>query len=286
MQTCLITGATSGLGRATALELGRLGWSLWLVGRNPRRGEAVADRINRSGTGAQAQFIRADVSSLAAMRSLAAQVERQAPRLDVLINNAGARHMDAAESADGVERTFATNHLGHFVLTLSLLGALGRSEDGRIINVASSAHRGGRGEFEEVLKASPYDGRRAYAESKLANVLFTLELARRLAGTRIKVNAVDPGGVATRFARNNGLVAWVRHCAFYLRHGSLLFPRRACRTIVWLASSAEATALTGGYYHDKKPVNMSPLARDAELAGRLWELSKRLVGASGSDVKN
>ena len=139
-KTCLITGATSGIGRATAIELGRLGWDLWLVGRDSRRGEAVVRTVKRLGKGGRTSFIQTDLSSLEAVRALVTQVRRETARIDVLINNAGARYLAPGRSRDGIERTFATNHLGPFLLTLLLVDLLARSEAGRVVNVASSAH--------------------------------------------------------------------------------------------------------------------------------------------------
>lgn len=283
-KTCLITGATSGIGRATAVELGRLGWDLWLVGRDERRGAAVARDIEKLGRGGRVRFLRADISSLAEVRALADDVRRDAGHLDVLVNNAGARILRPGRSVDGVELTFATNHLGHFVLTLLLIDLLARAEAGRVINVSSSAHHAGRGDFAAVLSMERYDGRKAYAEAKLANVLFTRELSRRLQGTAICVNAVDPGGVATRFAKNNGLIPWMRHYVAYARHGKLLTPKRGCRTVVYLASSEAVAGASGGYYFDGRPAEMSAAAKDNASAFRLWLLSLKLAGIRPQEI--
>lgn len=282
-KTCLITGATSGIGRATALELGRLGWDLWLAGRDKRRGESMARVIERLGKGGRARFIATDVSSLREVRALANAVRAETRHLDVLVNNAGARIMSFGRSADGIELTFATNHLGHFLLTLLLLDLLSLPGAGRVVNVSSGAHRAGRGDFEGVLGGRPYDGRKAYAEAKLANVLFTREFSRRLQGASVTAYAADPGGVATRFALNNGIIAWLRHCVAYARHGTLLTPRQGCRTIVALATLAAENLSSGGYYFDSKEVQSSKQAQNEHLSRKLWDLSVTLSGINPAE---
>jgi len=252
---------------------------LWLVGRDPDRGMRVVRAIERLGTGASARFERVDVSELHEVEALAERVRAEADSLDVLINNAGTRLMESRRSTAGIESTFATNHLGHFALTLLLREPLESSGRARVINLTSDEHRAGTGDFEAVLKADPYDGRRAYSESKLANLLFTLELSRRWAHGGITANAVDPGGVLTRFARNNGLWAWFRHCAFYVKERSLLTARQACRTVVWLAAANEVAGVTGRCFSStRQEITPSPCAQDHAVARKLWELSEQLSG--------
>ncbi len=272
----VITGATSGIGRATALGLAREGgWELWLVGRSRGRGERVVQEVRHLGQGNRARFVQVDLANLGEVRELLKTLNAEIPWLHVLVNNAGARFMEEGRSAEGIERTFATNHLGHFMLTLGLKERLVASGRGRVVNVASSAHSVGRGEFAEVLESKEYDGRRAYAESKLANVVFTFELARRWSKVPATVNAVDPGGVVSRFGLNNGIGAWVRHVGYYLKQGSLLGARRASETVVYLASAPEVAGVSGRYFRDKREVECSSVARDPALGARLWEVSER-----------
>ncbi len=231
--------------------------------------------VRQLGQGNRARFVQVDLANLCEVRELLKTLNAEIPWLHVLVNNAGARFMEEGRSAEGIERTFATNHLGHFMLTLGLLERLVASGRGRVVNVASSAHSVGRGEFAEVLESKEYDGRRAYAESKLANVVFTFELARRWSKVPATVNAVDPGGVVSRFGLNNGIGAWVRHVGYYLKQGTLLGARRASETVVYLASAPEVAGVSGRYFRDKREVECSSVARDPALGARLWEVSER-----------
>jgi NAD(P)-dependent dehydrogenase (short-subunit alcohol dehydrogenase family) len=219
--------------------------------------------------------VQVDLANVGEVRELLKTLNAEVPWLHVLINNAGARFMEEGRSKEGVERTFATNHLGHFALTLGLKDRLVASGRGRVVNVASSAHSAGRGDFEGVLEAKEYDGRQAYAESKLANVVFTFELAKRWAKLPVTVNAVDPGGVASRFGLNNGIGAWVRHVGYYLKQRTLLSPKKAAETVVYLASAKEMAGVSGGYFRDKREVECSAVARDPAVGERLWEVSER-----------
>ena len=212
----VITGATSGIGRAVALSLGSSQASLALVGRNERVGEGLVRRICSDSSGSRAGFFRADLSSLTEVRTLASRLKDRYERVDVLINNAGARFTHFEETSEGLERTFATNYLGHFLLTALLLERLLQAAAARIITVGSGAHFGVRADPPWILPRATYERKLAYGASKLANIVFAYELARRLSGTTVTSNAVDPGGVATNLGRNNGWVAWLRHLAFYM----------------------------------------------------------------------
>jgi NAD(P)-dependent dehydrogenase (short-subunit alcohol dehydrogenase family) len=275
-KTCAITGGTSGLGRATALALGALGANLVLIGRNQRAAQSVITRIRRIQGAGGVEFLPADLSNLADVRSLATELRRRCAVLDVLVNNAGARFDRYQTSADGVELTFATNHLGHFLLTALLLDRLLAADGGRVVSVASGAHASAI-EHGWILRADNYDRKAAYAASKLANIMFTYELARRLHGTRVECNAVDPGGVATHLGRNNGLVAWLKHLAYYAMHGTLQSPGHGCQTIVHL-SSRGTEGLSGKYYGRFKEIRSSDLSYDQKAAGDLWDLSVSLAG--------
>jgi NAD(P)-dependent dehydrogenase (short-subunit alcohol dehydrogenase family) len=274
---CLITGATSGIGRAATIALAEMGISLILVGRNESRAQAVLRQIRERIGNSNVEFIRADLSSQSEIRDLAKNVAGRYEKIDILVNNAGARFSGYQESVDGIELTFATNHLGAFLLTSLLLEPLKKSAGARIITVSSGAHHGASNEFKTNWQPGSYDRKVAYGQSKLANVMITYELARRLAGTRVTANAVDPGDVATNLGRNNGLLAWVRHLAYYARKGELLSPKQGADTIVYLASSPEVEGVTGKLFFKRKPVRSSEASYDEEAARDLWELSERLV---------
>ena len=233
----VITGATSGIGRAAALGLAQPDAALILVGRNSRRGSEVVERIKKTSPGARAQFIEADLSAQNDVRQLATAIRQKFNHVDVLINNAGARFDTYGATEEGFERTFATNHLGHFLLTSLLLEHLRAAPSARIITVSSAAHRAAKVDGIWSYQEHGYDRRQAYAKSKLANILFAFELARRLQGTRIVSNAVDPGVVSTNFARNNGLLAWAKHTVSHGLRGELVSAARAASTIVYLATS-------------------------------------------------
>jgi NAD(P)-dependent dehydrogenase (short-subunit alcohol dehydrogenase family) len=276
-KVCLITGATSGIGKATAIALAAMGMTLILVGRNKSRANSVLRQIRDRIGNNNVEFLRADLSDQGTVRDLAAKVENRYNRLDILINNAGARFNDYRESVDGIELTFATNHLGPFLLTSLLLEPLKRSSGARVIMVSSGAHHGVTNEFRAQWQQETYDRKVAYGQSKLANVMFTYELARRLAGTHVTANAVDPGGVATDLGRNNGLLAWARHLVYYARKGELLSPRQGADTVVYLASSQEVEGVKGQFFHKRQSVRSSEESYDEQAATRLWEMSVKLT---------
>jgi NAD(P)-dependent dehydrogenase (short-subunit alcohol dehydrogenase family) len=275
---CLITGATSGIGKAAALALAKKNYRLLLAGRNEEKAARVCEEIKRKSRNGDVGYYVCDLSVLRDVRALAARIKKSHPRIDVLINNAGARFLRHELTEEGIEMTLATNHLGHFVLTLSLIDTLKRSGRGRIINVSSGAHEAATGVIENTLSAKDYDGRKQYSNSKLANVLFTFALAGMLKGTGIAVNAVDPGGVATNFSRNNGLAYWLKHRLYYLMKRQLLTPAQGAETIVYLASSDEVEGITGTFFKDKKEKKPSDMSYDRTLQDKLWVLSAGLGG--------
>jgi retinol dehydrogenase-14 len=277
-RTCLITGSTSGLGKATALALARMGDRLILMGRNGEKlGRTRRDVARKSGNDKIGSCL-CDLSVMSEVREAARRIEGDYDKIDVLVNNAGARFLRHERTGEGMEMTLATNHLGHFVLTLSLIDALKRSGNGRIINVSSGTHSSGTGVIDNVQSPENYDGRKQYANSKLANVLFTYALADRLSDTGITANAVNPGGVATNFARNNGLKHWLKHRLYYLSKGKLLTPKRGAETIVFLASSEEVEGITGRYFENRKERESSAISYDKEVQARLWRVSAALSG--------
>ena len=277
-KTCVITGATSGIGRACAVELGRLGADLILTGRDDRRGAELVRRIQRNQAPGSAHFIRADLSVQREVRELAAAIRTRCARVDVLINNAGARFDTFRPSADDIESTFATNHLGHFLLTLLLLDKLQAAVSARVITVASGAHASACGDFERTFRAENYDRKAAYGNSKLANLMFAYELARRCRGTNITSNAADPGVVASNFARNNGFMSWLRHVGYHALKRELVSPKKGAETIVFLASSPAVEGVSGKYFFQKREIESSGISKDEAAAKRLWESSLRMTG--------
>ena len=271
----VVTGATSGIGRAVSLNLARSGVRLVLLGRNRERGQRLAERIGGCQR-TQAEFYQADLSSLSEVRKVAAQIKERFPVVDVLINNAGLRLDTFHKTSEGIERTFATNHLGHFLLTALILEQLLRAPSARVITVGSGAHSGIHQAPVWVLTESTYDRRLAYGTSKLANIIFAYELGRRLSGTKVTSNAVDPGSVVTNFSRNNGIVPWLRHLIHCILKGRLA-PGNAAQSIAYVALSDELRHVSGLYFSECKPVSSSKLSRDLLVARQLWSLSVRLT---------
>lgn len=276
-KTCLITGATAGIGLATACELARLGAKVVLVGRSPERCQRAIELIKEQTGLGSAEFLLAELSSQEAIRSLAGRVKESITRLDVLVNNAGGIFLKRMETIDGIEMTFALNHLAYFLLTNLLLDQVRTNSQARIINVSSAAHQGVAINFSDLQGLRRYSGWRAYQQSKLANLLFTYELARRLNGTGVTVNALHPGYVRTEIFRVEGMSGWL------LRRFADVFavpPEQGARTSVHLASSPEVEGITGRYFAGRKAVRSSPTSLDASAAERLWKVSEEMTGLS------
>jgi NAD(P)-dependent dehydrogenase (short-subunit alcohol dehydrogenase family) len=271
----LVTGATAGIGEATARELARLGATVVGAGRNAEKCARVAESIRAASDNASVEFLVADLSVQAEVHKLAAEFKRKYARLDVLINNAGAYFMRRRESADGIELTWALNHLAYFLLATSLLDVLKASAPARIVNVSSEAHRGSKLNFDDLENRRGYNGFPAYGQSKLANVLFTYELARRLAGTGVTANALHPGFVATQFGHNNGAV--VRALMRLVQRFGGLSPEQGAQTSLHLAASPEVEGVTGQYFDNRRAVPSSPASYDEAGARRLWEISERMT---------
>ncbi|HEY3343731.1 MAG TPA: SDR family oxidoreductase [Anaerolineaceae bacterium] len=271
----LITGATGGIGKVTALELAKKGATLVGVGRSPAKTEAAAREIRELSGSSRVDFLVADLSSLAQVRRLAAEFLARYPRLDVLINNAGAVFSTRQETVDGYEMTFAFNHLAYFLLTNLLLERLKASAPVRIVNVSSAAHTFGPMNFDD-LQSQHYSmsGFRAYGQSKLANVMFTYALARRLQGSGVTVNALHPGTVNTGFGKNNP--GWMK---LGMAVSSLfsITPEQGAQTTIYLASSPEVEGVSGKYFDRCQPVRSSPASYDEAAQERLWQISEELT---------
>jgi len=273
----LITGASRGIGMATALGLAKMGANLSLLVRDRSRGEKVVEEIRALGAKGKVDLFVADLSSMKDVRRVADEYRSKHDRLDVLINNAGAINMDQEKTADGYERTFATNHLAYFLLTDLLLDLLKKSAPARIVNVASEAHRQAAGvDFDDpMFEKRSYGGFAAYGQSKLANILFTRELAKKLEGSGVTANALHPGVIASGFGRNNKGVF-----GFIMRNlaGPFLGSEEAgARTSVYLATSPDVEGKTGLYFKSSREATPTRAARDDAAAAKLWELSERLV---------
>jgi retinol dehydrogenase 12 len=274
-KVCLITGATNGIGRVTAEVLARSRARVVIVGRDAQRTEsAVADIRQRTGS-EQVEYLVGDLSIQAQVRQIAQNFRRKYDRLDVLINNAGGIFMQRKLSADGIEMTFALNHLAYFYLTHELLDLLKRSAPARIVNVSSAAHVGGRIQFDDLANPRTFRGWKAYSQSKLANVLFTYELSRRLAGTGVTANVLHPGFVATNFGRSNG---GLFNLIFRLSHLVAVSPEKGAETILYLAASPEVEGVTGKYFDQCKEVRSSAASYDLQTAQRLWAVSLEMTG--------
>ena len=269
----LITGGTNGIGLAAAQMLAARGANVAIAGRNEGRTQAAAARIRAvAAAGVAVGTFIADLSSQAAVRKLAAEVRSRYPRLDVLVNNAGAMYTTRQLTADGIELTWAVNHLAPFLLTTLLLDRLEASAPARIITTASDAHRGAQLPFEDLNAEHSYRGFGRYGQTKLANILFTLELARRLEGSGVTANCFHPGLVASGFNRNNGLLMSLAMTV--LAPGSRSSEKGA-ETLVWLATSPQVAQTSGAYFVDERPVMPSPAGQDRDAAQRLWDISER-----------
>jgi NAD(P)-dependent dehydrogenase (short-subunit alcohol dehydrogenase family) len=266
------------MGALTALELARRGATVVVAGRSAARCEARAEAIRRE-TGARVETAVADLSSLEQVRRMSRDVARRFERLDVLVNNAGTRLRERRITADGLEHTFVVNYLSHYLLTRLLLDRLRASESARIVNVSSDTHARGRIDFDDLQGVRHYEQIDAYARSKLALLLFSYELARRLAGSAVAVNAVHPGIVATTFGDENGFVnGWLRVRVRNLTKRSWLTPEQGASALVHAAAAPELEGVTGRYLDQKRDVPSSPASYDEAVARRLWEVSAALGG--------
>ena len=273
-KVCVITGASRGIGMETALGLARLGATVVAIARDPTRGAAAVTAIKaRSGSEA-VHLMLADLSSQEAIRQLARELAEHYEQIHVLVNNAGAINMKRTVTVDGIETTWAVNHLAYFLLTNLLLPTLEASAPARIVNVSSDAHKGGTLNFDDLQGERRYSGWAAYSQSKLANVLFTYELARRLQ-RGVTANALHPGTVTTGFGKNNP--GWFRW-GITLAGLFMIKPAQGAETSIYLASSPEVEGVSGKYFEKCKETRSSPASYDEVAARRLWEISAEMTG--------
>jgi NAD(P)-dependent dehydrogenase (short-subunit alcohol dehydrogenase family) len=279
-KTVVVTGGNSGMGFETAAALATMGARVLVTARNADKGRAaIAALAQRTGGEGRCQLVVFDLADLSSVRRGAAEILDVAPRLDVLVNNAGAVLSERAETVDGLEATFATNHLGPFLLTNLLLERIRASEPSRIVNVASTAHAVARQgiPFDDLQSEHRYAGMRVYGQSKLANILFTLELARRLEGSGVTANSLHPGTVRTGYGADGdarGLLA----LGIKIAGPFFLSPAKGARTSIYLASSPEVAGVSGEYFVKCRPKEPRRWAQDPDAARRLWQVSEELVG--------
>jgi NAD(P)-dependent dehydrogenase (short-subunit alcohol dehydrogenase family) len=279
-KTCIVTGATSGIGRSTALALARAGAELGLVCRDAGRAEDTVRAICDATGSTAVEVFLGDLASQEAIRQVAAALLARYPRIDLLVNNAGVVNLQRQTTVDGIEQTFAVNHLAYFLLTLLLLDRLRASAPARIVNVGSDAHKFVSGiNFDDLGFASGYKSMRVYGHSKLANLMFTTELARRLEGSGVTVNCVHPGAVATGLGKNNGRAASVliRLLAPFFRT-----PDKGAATTLHVATSPALDGVSGRYFASSREARPSAAAGDRAAAERLWDLSAHLTGLDTS----
>jgi NAD(P)-dependent dehydrogenase (short-subunit alcohol dehydrogenase family) len=271
---CMVTGANSGIGKVVALELAKTGATVIMVCRDQGRGEAARSEIVASSGNESIELMLADLSVQASIRELARDFRKNDRPLHVLVNNAGALFMKRQVSADGLEMTLALNHLGYFLLTHLLQDAIKTSGQARIVNVASGAHWRSSVRFDDLQREREYRFMEVYGQSKLANILFTYELARRLDGGGVTANCLHPGLVGTNLAKNNGVIVRIGTA---LMKPFVLSPEKGAETAVYLATSPEVEGLTGKYFVEKTVVQSSPESNDSGVAQRLWQVSEELT---------
>ena len=272
-KTAVITGATSGIGQVAAETLAREGARVVFVARDPVKARTMLDRLIRANPDAAHDWVQADLTTIAAMKAAGEALLVKAARVDVLINNAGAIFDRREVTVDGLEKTFVVNHMAYFVVTEILRPALGPGA--RVVSTASTAHTFGRLNFDDLQSAKGYTAFGAYGLSKLCNILWTSELARRLEGAGVTANCIHPGGVNTGFGDN--AKGWLG-ALFGLGKRFMLTPEQGADTLIYLADSAEVAGRTGGYWVKRAPVQPSAAARDLAAAARLWDVSARLAG--------
>ncbi|HEX9017909.1 MAG TPA: SDR family oxidoreductase [Anaerolineaceae bacterium] len=276
-KVCLVTGATNGIGKSTALGLARMGATVVIVGRNAERAAAAAAEIRAAATGGSVDTLLADLSAQQEIWRLAQEFKRRYARLDVLVNNAGGWFEKREVTVDGLEMNFAYNHLAYFLLTNLLLDTLIASAPARVINVSSMMYMGGKVDFSDLQSERGYSRAKSYSNSKLENILFTIELSRRLAGTGVTANALHPGMVNSGFYKNDHNTGLVSKVFAAFTPLITITPEKGAETSIYLASSPDVAGVTGKYFVDRKPAQLSREASDPDTARKLWEVSAELA---------
>ena len=272
----VITGATSGIGQVAAQRLAAMGARMVLVARDQSRGEATMAKLRAAGPGVNHTIHYADLSSIADTKRVAATIAAAEPRIDVLINNAGALFGKRKETADGLEMTFATNHMGYWIMTHGLRERLVASKPARVVSTASDAHKGMTLNFDDLQAAKGYSSFKAYGRSKLCNILFTRALARRTAKAGVTANCLHPGFVATRFGDNSG--GFIGSVVGIAKQLFAISEEKGAETIVYLASSPEVAEVNGGYFYKCRPATPTAAAQNDADGERLWDITKKLAG--------
>ncbi len=273
----VVTGANGGIGYEVALGLAKAGMKLVCVTRSQERGEAAVTKLKSESGNDQIELMLCDLESQASIRQFSEEFHRRFKKLDVLVNNAGVINATRHSSPEGYEGTFALNHLGYFLLTGLLLDLLKAGAPSRVVNVASEASRMGRVDFDDLMGERKYSSWRAYGQSKLANIMFTYDLAQRLEGSGVTVNAIHPGGVATGFGSSfSGILG----AAMKLARPFMRTPRKGAETAVYLATAKDLEGISGKYWSDLKPIRSIRSSYDAGIRQRLWQTSEKLTGFS------
>ena len=276
-KTVVVTGGTSGIGEVAALRLAEKGARIVLIARDPARTAATLAKLKNANPSAMHAAHYGDLSALAEMKRVASEVAAAEPRIDVLVNNAGAVFLSRQTSLDGLEMTFATNHMAYFVVTNILLDRLKATPGARIVSTASDAHKSGKLDFDDLQSEKSYGSFRVYGTSKLCNILFTRELARRLDGADVTANCLHPGFVGTRFGQNNASNVFTR----LLRNAVMslgISPEEGAKTIIYLASSPDVATISGEYFYKCKVAEPTAAAQDDGAAKRLWDVSAKIAG--------
>jgi NAD(P)-dependent dehydrogenase (short-subunit alcohol dehydrogenase family) len=275
---CLVTGASSGIGKVTALELAKMGATVVMVSRDQQRGEKALSEVKTVSGNENVELVLTDLSSQKSIRELVEHFKEKYKRLDLLMNNAGVMVKDRRLTEDGIESTFAINHLAYFLLTNLLLDVIKESSPARIINVTSNGHKVGAMDLDNLNAEKSYNDQLIYCQSKLANVLFTYELARKLVGTGVTVNCLHPGIVKSNFGRDGSM--FYRFLLTTVLRPFMISPETGAETSIYLATSPEVEEVSGKYFVKKKAVKSSKKTYDLELAQKLWEISAKMTQLS------
>lgn len=276
-KTVVVTGGTSGIGEVAALRLAGQGARIVLIARDQKRGAITLAKLKQGNPNVSHAAHYGDLSSIADMNRVAGEVANSEPRIDVLINNAGAVFLSRKLSVDGLEMTFATNHMNYFVVTNVLLDRLKATPGARIVSTASDAHKSGKLDFGDLQSSTSYSSFRVYGTSKLCNILFTRELARRLGSSGVTANCLHPGFVGTRFGQNNANNIVMKGLARLIMSFGLS-PEEGAKTIIHLASASDVATISGEYFYKCKLAEPSLAAQDDDAAKRLWNVSAKIAG--------